>query len=294
MADTYSTIRTELDDGILRLTLNRPDRLNAFTVTMCEELIDAYGRASRDDDVRAIVVTGEGRAFCAGMDLSVDGNVFGLDETLAAPTRDALREGRDDPALLHGVRDTGGRVALAMLDCLKPIVGAVNGVAVGIGSTMLLPMDFRFAAEEARFGFVFGRLGITPEACSTWLLPRIVGTEQALLWCYRADVFDAREALAGGLVRQILPGATLVEEAVAFARSLVAGKSAVATALMRQMLWHNPALASPFEAHLVESLAVFHAQEGDGGEGVRAFRDKRPPAFSGRASAMPPFHPWRG
>jgi enoyl-CoA hydratase/carnithine racemase len=288
----YATIRTEIDDGILRLTLNRPEKLNAFTVEMCEELIDAYRSASRDDAVQAIVVTGEGKAFCAGMDLSVDGNVFGLDETISAPSLAGLRDGRDDPALLHGVRDTGGRVALAMLDCLKPIVGAVNGVAVGIGSTMLLSMDFRFAAEDARFGFVFGRLGITPEACSTWLLPRIVGIEQALLWCYRGDVFDATDALAAGLVRGLFPRETVVEQAVAFARSLVAGKSAVATALTRQMLLRNPALPSPFDAHLVESLAVFRAQNGDGGEGVRAFREKRAARFTARASAMPPFYPW--
>jgi enoyl-CoA hydratase/carnithine racemase len=294
MSQSYSTIRYEVDGGVLVLTLDRPEKLNAFTVEMCEELIDAYDRASRDDAVRVIVVTGEGRAFCAGMDLSVDGNVFGLDETIATPSLDELRNGRDDPALLHGVRDTGGRVALAMLDCLKPIVGAVNGVAVGIGSTMLLSMDFRFAAKDARFGFVFGRLGITPEACSTWLLPRIVGIEQALLWCYRADIFDAREALAAGLVRQILPNEMLLEEAVRFARTLISGKSTVAIALTRQMLWRNSALPTPFEAHLIESLAIFDAQAGDGGEGVRAFREKRQASFTGRVSKMPPFFPGNG
>ena len=285
---TYQTIRYEVDgDGILLLTLDRPDRLNAFTVTMCEELIDAYTRASADDEVRAIVVTGAGRAFCAGMDLSVEGNVFGLDQTIPAPTLAELRDRADEAPYLHGVRDTGGRVSLAMAACRKPIVGAVNGVAVGIGSTMLLPMDFRFAAEGARFGFVFGRIGITPEACSTWYLPRLVGLEQALLWCYRAEPFDAAEALAGGLVRGVLPTADLVPHAVAFARSLVEGRSAVAVALTRRMLRDNAALSGPFEAHLIESLAVFHAQGGDAAEGVRAFREKRPAVFTSRASEMP-------
>lgn len=289
---SYRTIRYEVDDGILRLTLDRPDRMNAFTVAMCDELVDAYARASADDAVKAIVVTGAGKAFCAGMDLSVDGNVFGLDESLPPPTLDELRAGLGDPQVERGVRDTGGKVALAMVDCLKPIVGAVNGTAVGVGSTMLLPMDFRFAADDARFGFVFGRLGITPEACSSWFLPRIVGLEQALLWCYRADIFDAREALQAGLVRGLYPREALLDETVAFARSLVEGRSAVATALTRQMLLRNPALPHPFEAHLIESLAVFHAQGGDGGEGVRAFREKRKPEFRSRASAMPPFYPW--
>ena len=288
----YTTIRYEVDgDGILLLTLARPDKLNAFTVTMCDELVDAYGRASSDDSVRAIVVTGEGRAFCAGMDLSVGGNVFGLDESLT-PTMDDLRERADDPAIFRGVRDTGGRVALAMYHCLKPIVGAVNGVAVGIGSTMLLPMDFRFAAEGARFGFVFGKLGITLEACSSWFLPRIVGIEQALEWAYTAAIFDAEEALAKGLIRGIHPADRLVEEARAFARSLVKDRSPVSVALMRQMIYRNSAQPNPFEAHQVESLAVFYTSIADGKEGVQAFLEKRPAQFRGKASQMPPFFPW--
>jgi enoyl-CoA hydratase/carnithine racemase len=225
------------------------------------------------------------------MDLSVEGNVFGLNEALS-PTLQDLHERGDDPEILEGVRDTGGRVALAMLACRKPIVGAVNGVAIGIGSTMLLPMDFRFASTEARFGFVFAKLGITPEACSTWLLPRIVGLEQALEWCYRAEIFGAEEALAKGLVRGLFPPETLVEEAVAFARRIVEGRSAVSLALVRQMLYRNSAQDDPLEAHRLESLAMFHTSQGDGREGVAAFRQKRGANFQGKASELPPFYPW--
>lgn len=289
---SYQTIRYEVDaDGILLLTLSRPDKLNAFTVEMCEELVDAYTRASGDDNVRAIVVTGAGRAFCAGMDLSVGGNVFGLNEALT-PTLQELRERGDDPEILKGVRDTGGRVALAMFNCLKPIVGAVNGAAVGIGSTMLLPMDFRFASEAARFGFVFGKIGITLEACSSWYLPRLVGLEQALEWCYTANIFDAREAHAKGLVRAVFPAESLLDEARAFARLLVKDRSPVSVALIRQMLLRNSAAPTPLDAHHVESLAVFYTSQGDGKEGVKSFLEKRAPNFTGKASNMPPFFPW--
>lgn len=289
---TYETIRYDArDDGVLLLTLNRPDKLNAFTVEMCEELIHAYNRASMDDAVRVIVVTGAGRAFCAGMDLSVGGNVFGLDETLT-PTLKDLEERPNDPVLLKGVRDTGGRVALAMYDCRKPIVGAINGAAVGIGSTMLLPMDFRIASDKARFGFVFGRLGITMEACSSFFLPRIVGLEQALEWAYRADIFDASEAHAKGLVRAVVPAERLLDEAIEFARSLVKDRSPVSIALTRQMLQRNSAQETPWQAHLTESLSVFYTSMADGREGVAAFNEKRPAKFKGKASDMPPFFPW--
>ncbi len=288
---SYRTIRYDVEDDLLVLRLDRPDKMNAFTVEMSEELVDAFRKVNSDDRVRAVVVTGSGRAFSAGMDLSVGGNVFGLDETLT-PTLEDMRTRLDSPEIARGVRDTGGQVTLAMLDCLKPIVGAINGVAVGIGSTMTLAMDFRLASETARFGFVFGRIGITPEACSTWLLPRIVGLEQALEWVYTANIFDAREALEKGLIRSVHTPETLLDEACRFARSLVAQRSPVATALARQMLYRNSMQATPMEAHLIESLAVFYASQADGREGVEAFLEKRPAKFEGLASKMPPFYPW--
>ncbi len=176
---TYKTLDYTVDaDGVLLLKLNRPEQLNAFTVEMAHELVDAFTRASDDDAVRAVVVTGAGKAFCAGMDLTVEGNVFGLDETLQ-PTLDDMRERLNEPAIFNGVRDTGGRVVLAIYDCKKPVIGAINGAAVGIGATMTLPMDIRIASDKARIGFVFGRIGIVPEACSSWFLPRVVGLSQA-------------------------------------------------------------------------------------------------------------------
>jgi enoyl-CoA hydratase/carnithine racemase len=183
MSASYETLDWSVEDGVLTLTLDRPDQLNAFTVTMAEELVAAFERASADDEVGAVVVTGRGRAFCAGMDLSVDGNVFGLDESLE-PTLADLHDRLDDPEIVAGVRDTGGRVALAIYACTKPVIAAINGPAVGIGATMTLPMDVRLASDRARIGFVFGRLGIVPEACSTWFLPRIVGISRALEWVY--------------------------------------------------------------------------------------------------------------
>ena len=288
----YQTLKYDIDDGLLLLTLNRPDHLNAFTVQMADELVAAYERASLDDAVRVIVVTGAGKAFCAGMDLSTGGNVFGLDES-QAPTLQDVRERLEDRAIHRGVRDTGGRVALAMFACRKPIVGAINGAAVGIGATMTLPMDFRFASEKARIGFVFGRLGITPEACSTWFLPRIVGLEQAMEWMYSARIFDAAEALDRKLVRAVCAPEQLLGEACAFARTLISERSPVSVALIRQMMYRNSAAPSPLEAHRIESLAMFYSSIGDGKEGVQAFLDKRAPGFSARASEMPPFFaPW--
>ena len=196
---TYNTLRYEVADHILTLTLNRPDHLNSFTVEMANELIDAFNRASDDDEVRAIVVTGEGRAFCAGMDLTAAGNVFGLDEGLT-PTMQDMENKLDDPQMIASVRDTGGRVTLAIYDCKKPVIAAINGAAVGIGATMTCAMDIRLASEHARIGFVFNKIGITPEACSSWFLPRIVGISQALEWVYTGDILKADEALAGGFL----------------------------------------------------------------------------------------------
>jgi enoyl-CoA hydratase/carnithine racemase len=288
----YETLRYEVADGILTLWLHRPESLNAFTVTMANELEAAFDRASQDDEVGAIVVTGSGRAFCAGMDLSSPGNVFGLDEA-QRPTLDDLVDRYDDPAIVAGVRDTGGRVSLSIYRCTKPVIGAINGAAVGIGATMTLPMDVRIASERARIGFVFGRLGIVPEACSTWFLPRIVGISRALELVYSADILDAQQALEAGLLREVVAEDDLLPTAYAMAARFVAGKSPVATALMRQMMYRNSAQPDPASAHRIESLAMFYASIGDGKEGVAAFLDKRPAEFTGRTSTdLPPFYPW--
>lgn len=289
---TYKTLDYTVDaDGVLLLKLNRPEQLNAFTVEMAHELVDAFTRASDDDAVRAVVVTGAGKAFCAGMDLTVEGNVFGLDETLQ-PTLDDMRERLNEPAIFNGVRDTGGRVVLAIYDCKKPVIGAINGAAVGIGATMTLPMDIRIASDKARIGFVFGRIGIVPEACSSWFLPRVVGISQALEWTYMADVFDAQEALRGRLVKAVVPPDQLLDEAMKIARRIATERSAVGIALTRQMMYRNSAQPHPMAAHQVDSLAMFYTSIGDGKEGVQAFLDKRAPDFKGQASEMPAFYPW--
>jgi enoyl-CoA hydratase/carnithine racemase len=291
----YTTLDYAVTDRVLTLTLNRPERLNAFTVTMADELEHAFRRASVDDTVGAIVVTGAGRAFCSGMDLAATGNVFGLDETLR-PTLADLHDRLDDPAILRGVRDTGGRVVLAIYDCMKPVIGAINGAAVGIGATMTLPMDVRLAAEGARIGFVFGRLGIVPEACSSWFLPRIVGIPQALEWIYTAEPFDAAEGVRAGLLKAAVPADRLLEEARALAHRFIDHRSQVAAALARQLVYRNVAASHPLEAHRVDSLAMWHLSQGDGAEGVRAFLEKRTPQFKSQVSTdMPEFvREWLG
>lgn len=286
----YNTLAWSLADGILTLSLNRPEQMNAFTVEMANELVAAFDRASEDDAVRAIVVTGAGKAFCAGMDLSMPGNVFGLDES-QRPTLDDMHTRLDDPAIHDGVRDTGGRVTLAIYRCKKPVIGAINGAAVGIGATMTLAMDVRLASEKARIGFVFGKIGIVPEACSSWFLPRIVGLSQALEWVLSADILSAEEARAGGLVKAVLPPDQLLPEAYKLARKFVENRSPVAVALARQMLYRNSAQAHPMEAHRIDSLAMFYTSIGDGKEGVRSFLEKRTPDYGARASAdLPPFY----
>lgn len=285
----YQTLDWQLeDDGLLTLWLNRPDALNSFTVEMAEELVDAFNRASLDDAVRAVIVTGRGRAFCAGMDLSKAGNVFGLNEALTPNLEDM--DDPETPEIHQGVRDTGGRVSLAIYNCRKPVIAAINGPAVGIGATMTLAMDFRLAADSARIGFVFGRLGIVPEACSSWFLPKIVGIQQALEWVYSADILTAEQALAGRLLRSVHPSATLLDEAKALARKITHNRSAVAIALSRQMLYRNSAKEHPLEAHRIDSLAMFYTSIGDGKEGVSAFLEKRTPRFAGKASELPDFY----
>jgi enoyl-CoA hydratase/carnithine racemase len=288
----YNTIDYKTNNNVLTLTLNRPDNLNAFTVEMANELIDAFNTASNDDAVRAIVVTGAGRAFCAGMDLSSEGNVFGLDET-QAPTLDDMNNRLDDPAILHGVRDTGGRVTLAIYDCTKPVIAAINGAAVGIGATMTLAMDIRLASENARIGFVFNKLGIVPEACSSWFLPKIVGISQALEWVYSAEIIKPEAAKEARLVKAVYPAETLLEEAYKIANKIANNTSAVAIALSRQMMYRNSAQPHPIEAHKIESLAMFYASVDDGKEGVNAFFEKREAKFSTTMSEnKPPFYPW--
>ena len=288
----YNTIDYAVTDRVLLITLNRPDNLNAFTTEMANELIDAVNRAGADDDVRAIIVTGAGKAYCAGMDLSVDGNVFGLDETLE-PSLNDLETRPDDPDILHGVRDTGGRVALAMHDCPKPLIAAINGAAVGIGATMTLPMDIRLASEKARIGFVFNKIGITPEAASTWFLPRIVGMSKALEWCYSAEIMSAEKALAGGLVSEVLAPDDLLPAAQKIARHIADNTSPIAIAMTRQMMYRNAAAPHPRDAHNIESLAIFFESQKDGKEGIKAFLEKRPANFSATLKDdMPPFYPW--
>ena len=292
MSYRYQTLAVSIEARVMTVRLNRPDKLNAFTVEMANELVDLFTRVNDDDEAGAVVVTGEGRAFCAGMDLSREGNVFGLDESLEPTLRD-LRERPEDPAILNGVRDTGGRVTLAIHACRKPVIAAINGAAVGIGATMTLAMDIRLAADSAKIGFVFGKLGIVPEACSSFFLPRLVGLQRALDWVYSARILGAQEVLDAGLVLAVHPAADLLAQAQRLAASYVHERSPVSVALMRQMMLRNSAADSPLQAHQVDSLAMFYTSRADGHEGVRAFLEKRPAQFTARASTdMPPFYPW--
>jgi len=278
----YQQILYEVQEGILTLTLNRPEKLNAFSATMRDELIDAFDRADRDDAVRAIILTGAGRAFCAGADLSSRGQTF-----------DARYRGGNDPGL-EGHRDGGGQVTLRMYECLKPIVVACNGPAVGIGATMQLAADIRLASENARYGFVFARRGIVMEACSSWFLPRLVGMQQAMEWVATGRVFPAQEALAGRLVRSIHPPAELLPAAVALAREIADNTSAVAVALNRQMMWKMLGADHPMRAHRIDSKGIYAlGKSPDAKEGVEAFLDKRAPVFPMRVSSdMPSYFPW--
>lgn len=287
MRTDHETISLSVTDGILLVTLDRPEAMNSFTVTMADELEATFREVNDDDAVRAVVVTGAGRAFCAGMDLTAEGNVFGLDESLTPVLSDM--EDLEDPGLAR-VRDTGGRVALAIHACRKPVIAAINGAAVGIGATMTLPMDARLVSTKGRIGFVFGRIGITPEATSSWFLPRIVGMPAALDLVYSADIIDADQALEVGLVRSVHEPDELLDAAIALADRWTKDRSPVATALTRQLMYRNAGLDHPVDAHRVDSLAIFYASIGDGKEGVAAFLDKRTPVYSGKASQMPPFY----
>lgn len=280
----FETISLAIDRGIATITLDRPDRMNAFTGTMMTELIAAFDATDADDAVRAVIVTGAGRAFCAGADLSAGAATF---DYAARGDRGASR-GKDgavdwsDPA----VRDRGGRLSLRIFASLKPVIGAINGAAVGIGATMLLPMDFRLASDAARFGFVFARRGIVPEAASSWFLPRLVGIGQALEWCYSGRVFGADEALRGGLVRSVHADGDLLPAARALATELTAASAPVSVALTRRMMWAMLGAAHPMDAHRVDSRGVWlRGASADAREGVASFLDKREAHFTDRVSA---------
>jgi enoyl-CoA hydratase/carnithine racemase len=275
----YTEISYEVDERVLTITLDRPDRLNAFTYRMHEELIDAFDRSDADDDIRAVIVTGRGRGFCAGADLGAGGSTFDHSELLQ--TTD-----------VH--RDEGGLVALRIFRSIKPVIAAVNGPAVGVGVTMTLPMDVRLAAESARFGLVFARRGLVPEAASSWFLPRVVGISRAAEWTYTGRVFPAAEALEGGLVRSVHPDDELLPAAHALAREIAENTSAVSVALTRQMLWRMLGEPHPVSAHRVDSDGInAMGRSPDAREGVLSFLEKRPPAFTMRPSTdLPDFYPW--
>ena len=287
----FTQIRLAVADGIATITLSRPDKLNAFTGTMMTELIAAFDATDANDAVRAVIVTGDGRAFCAGADLSAGAATFDYEALgSASPMR---ADGTTDYGH-DAVRDGGGRVTLRIFASLKPVIAAINGPAVGIGATMLLPMDIRIAADTARFGFVFARRGIVPEAASSWFLPRVVGIARALEWCFSGRVFDAAEALSGGLVSRVVPAADLLAEATRVAREIADNAAPVSVALTRQMLWRMLGAASPMDAHRLDSRAIWsRGRSADAKEGVTSFIAKRPPAFPDTvADGMPDFYPW--
>jgi enoyl-CoA hydratase/carnithine racemase len=287
----YETILYDVSEQILTITLNRPDKLNAFNATMQKEMIDAFDRADKDDDIRAIIVTGAGRGFCAGADLSSGADTFDRDARRGPVKRNP--DGKVDYGDPN-VRDGGGQVTLRIFKCLKPVIAAVNGPAVGIGVTMQLAMDIRIASEAARFGFVFSQRGIVPEAASSWFLPRLVGISQALEWCYTGRVFPAQEALAGRLVSRVVPADELQTTARALAREIAAKTAPVSIALIRQMMWRMLGADDPMEAHKVDSRGIYtRGRSDDVKEGVVSFLEKRPAVFKNKVSSdMPDYFPW--
>src|SRR3954454_19307900 len=265
----FSEIRYEVADSVLTITLNRPDRLNAFTPTMMSELIEAFDAADADDDVRAVIVTGEGRGFCAGADLGGGGDTF-----------DWRARGNGGEGGANIPRDGGGRVTLRIYESTKPVIAAINGPAVGVGVTMTLPMDVRLVAEGAKIGFVFARRGIVPEACSSWFLPRLVGISRAMEWVATGRVFDAQEALDGGLVRSVHAPDELLAAAHELAREIADNTSAVSVALARQLMWRGLGMEHPMRAHQADSRAMFsRGQSADAVEGVTSFLEKRPASY---------------
>jgi enoyl-CoA hydratase/carnithine racemase len=276
-APSFETLLYAVDEGIATITLNRPEKLNAFTARMMKELIDVFDITDNDDAVRVVIVTGAGRAFCAGADLSGGGATF--DRT----NPQALE--REEGKVGDIYRDGGGRVVLRMYESLKPIIAAVNGAAVGVGVTMQLPMDIRLASTDAKFGFVFARRGITPEACSSWFLPRLVGMQTALEWCFTGRVFSAQEAKERGLVRSLHAPEDLLPAARALAREIADNTAPVSVALSRQLLWRMAGADHPMEAHKADSRAIqSRGAAGDAKEGVSSFLEKRAPVYPDKVS----------
>ena len=274
--------RYEIGKGVATVTLHRPEQMNAFTKTMRKELVEIFGAADQDDSVRAVVVKGAGKAFCAGADLSAGGSAF--DRT--------LQEGRNVAISEH--RDGGGKVSLAIFRCRKPVIAAINGHAVGVGITMTLPMDIRIVSENAKIGFVFTRRGVVPEACSSWFLPRIVGTSKAAEWIYTGRVFRASEEAASGLFNYVVPQGKVLDEAMTIAREIAENTSAVSVALSKALLWHGLAEGDPQSVHLIDSRCFYWmGHERDSREGVESFLEKRQPRFAMKVSTdMPDFYPW--
>lgn len=284
----FEQIMLDVEDGIAIITLNRPDKMNAFTGKMMHELIEAFDITDADDNVKAVIITGSGeRAFCAGADLSEGAKTFDYEAR-----QDSGEAGRTTQEDLQ--RDGGGRVTLRIYQSLKPVIGAINGAAVGIGVTMQLPMDVRIASDNARFGFVFARRGIVPEACSSWFLPRLVGISQALDWCYSGRVFAAEEAKTAGLVREIYPQAELMDAAKAWCREIIDNTAPVSVSLTRQMMWQMLGADHPMEAHKVDSRAIFErGKTSDAKEGVMSFLEKRKPEYPEKVSdGIAPHYPW--
>lgn len=277
----FEQIRYDTADGVGTITLNRPEKLNAVTSVLIREMIAAFDAADADDSVRAVIVTGAGRAFCAGADLSAGTQTF-----------DGARRGRPEVNDEH--RDGGGLVALRIYDLRKPVIAAINGPAVGFGVTMTLPMDIRIASSAARIGFVFTRRGVVPEACSTWFLPRLVGMQRAAEWIYTGRVFGAEEARAGGLVSRVVEPEALLPTARALAREIADNTSAVSVALARQMMWKLLGTDHPMEGHRLDSRGMdWTGRSADAREGIASFLEKRPPRFPLTASRdMPPYYPW--
>ena len=294
----FAEIRYEVSEGVGTVTLDRPQKLNAVTSAMLAELRAAFDLADADDDVRAVIVTGAGRAFCAGADLSAGGRTFDRVARAGAPapgsTPAPVERGASPTAADEEHRDGGGLVSLRVYDMKKPVIAAINGPAVGFGITLTLPMDIRIASTAARMGFVFARRGVVPEACSTWFLPRLVGMSRAAEWVYTGRVFSAEEALAGGLVSQVMEPARLLPAARALALEIAQNTAPVSVALSRQLLWKLLGADHPMDAHRLDSRCMdWTGRSADAYEGVTAFLEKRPPRFSGRPSTdMPPFYPW--